>query len=210
MTYQELNGLTDWWNTGKNYINESIESAGQWVGSTVFDAYDWTKTKSQDLTDSTTEQLVEFQESVEKLFNLQNEVDKALANLPENSEVYQRLNEKRQEARGLFTEYIKPAWQKFIEWAGYENQANYNSSLQLGAIPLGIAAVLGAVSVAGYYISQSMELEREIINDPELKKKYLENRGMSLIDFGGSQQYLLFGGIALGVLGVVYVMRKNK
>lgn len=216
MRYQELNGIADWWDTGKDYFSEAVEYASDvasdtWdvVSTTVTGAYDWTKEKTGQISDDAMAELKNFQKAIERLFETQKKVDQALANLPENSPTRHRLEAKRQESRGLFQQHILPGWKQFSQWAGFEQAIDYNGGTVngMGALPLAIPIVLGGVAVALGWINKVENIEMAILNDPELKKEYAAQQGTSIATIGQTGKYIAWG---LGAIAVIYGLKLIK
>jgi len=199
MRYQELNGITDWFESAVDTVSSGITEAADWVSESASESYDWAAEKAAELTAESKATLKDFQDKMNKLFATQDKVDQAIESLPSNSPLRQKLEAKRQESRGMFEEYVLPAWKKFSEWAGFESDSDYGG---MGfVVTLGIAAVLGAVAVSMYYINGAQELELEILNDPELKKQYVASHGSSLAAISNIGKYIMWG---LGGVAVLY------
>lgn len=199
-SYQELNGITDWFSDAYNTVTQSVSDAASWASGYVSGSYDWVAQKASELTATTKKQLEDFQAAVENLFDTQKEVDQAIESLPEGADK-QRLLAKKMEARGTFEEYVLPAWQSFREWAGFNQNDDFGQNF--GVVPfVGLAAVLGATTAAMYYINKSQELEMQILNDPALSKTYVATRG-SLFSLGDAPKYIAFG--LVGIAAVYFL-----
>lgn len=198
--YQDLNGFTDWFEQGFDAVKKTVSDVSEAVAYGLTSSYDWISNKSSELTAESKATLVEFQKEMENLFKLQSEVDKALATMPEDSPDRKRLEAKKNQARGIFEEYLLPAWKNFVAWSGMEGKDS--SYAGMGAVPFGIAVVLGSVYVALKWVKQAGEIEKQILNDPALKKSYAVAKASGFAAMGQNLQYIGWG---LGILGAAYL-----
>lgn len=207
--HQDLNQIGNWFSDAFNTITDKVSDAMLWASESYDSSYNWASAKASQLTASSRKQLEDFQAAVESLFKTQKQVDEALNALPDGP-LKTRLENKKKEARGMFTGYVLPAWESFLNWSGMSSNANFGGNA-FGAIPfIGIAAVLGAVSVAMVYVTQSHNLEKQILNDPELAKVFVTERAKSgLFNIGGSTQYLVMGAVGLGGIFLLSQMVKK-
>ena len=200
-----MNGLNDWWESGKEMLSTVVDIADT-AADYVVPGYGWMKDKAEELTNESKATLQEFEDKMDRLLKTQKEVDQAIATLPENSPARARLEAKRRESRGVFSEYILPAWEKFKVWA-YDEEVD--SMAGLGALPIvGIAAVLGSVSVAIYWIESNQDLEEQILADPDLKEIYAKQRGAGIAQIASLGKYAVIGGGLFAAIYVVNMFRK--
>lgn len=210
-TYQQLGqmGMGNWFTDVINTVSDKVSDAALWASESFDSSYNWAQAKASQLTASNKKQLEDFQAAVQALMKTQKEVDEKLNALPEGP-LKARLENKKKESRGYFTTYIMPAWESFVEWTGMGSAANFGHS-QMGAVPfIGLAAVLGAVSVAMTWVYKSHQIEKEILNDPELAKIFVQERGkLGSFGIGKAAEYVAIGAVGIGAIYLFSLMRKD-
>jgi len=214
MQHQQLNGITDWWESGTDLFSEAVEYASGVASDTwsmqssmITGAYDWVSEKAGEISDDAMLTLKDFQKKMSALFKTQREVDEAIASLPENSPLRAKLEAKRQESRGVFEEFILPAWNSFSEWAGFEEASNFGGGDQgMGVLISGttVLVVLGAVSVAIVWVNKAHALELAILDDPDLKQQFVAQHGSTIAAVGQIGKYVMWG---IGGIALIYVLK---
>lgn len=177
--------------------------------------------------------------NMQELTALQERIDNAIAALPEGSDKQRLENQKAEArgffnqyvlpaymnlynvavsvksgSEGIL-DSISSWWSGLFSGGdfGYGQQVRFGmGALVIPALPLGWVVAVGIIGLAGsasYYISQQMQRELAILNDPaftaEQKKALIE--GGSLYGILGQAKWLV---IAAGVAGIGYLYFKNK
>lgn len=158
--------------------------------------------------------IAEAKTKMQELINAQAKVDKGIEAMPEGPEKA-RLKKLRDDNRGVFSEYVLPAWKKLqnllsedtsVPSAGGSTWYNpttwfsgYDEPDTLGLIPLiPVAAVLAATALVGY-VGNSIVVENRILSDPHFsaaqKTSLLQNSALSNLSsvFGQAKWVLLLG-----------------
>lgn len=208
---QELNGITDWFSDAIDYTSDKISDAALWVTEktgTTSDALAMTEeidAQLNKLSAGFKAKINEFRTAIASLFETQKKVDEALETLPEGPDK-ERLLAQRAESRGIFSEYILPAWNQFQEWIGGEGSYSGMGFAVTGTMIATAGVVVAAISIAIPYIYSAERIEMAILNDPALAKSYVASRG-SLFSLGSAPKY-----IAIGIVGIagLYFLGSKK
>lgn len=201
-TPQQLNGITDWFSDAVEYASDKISDAALWATEqtgTTSDALAFTNEidlQLGKLSAGFKAKVDEFRTSMAKLFDTQNKVDEAIESMPEGPDK-ERLMSKRAESRGIFSQYVVPAWNQFQQWIGGEGAYSGMGFVVTGTMIATAGAVVAVISVALPYIYSSERIEMAILNDPALAKTYVASRG-SFFNLGPVPKYALIGAIGIG------------
>ena len=207
-SYQDLNGITDWFQDAVDYTSDKVSDAALWATEatgTTQDALALTEQiddQVNQLSAGFKSKINEFRTMMAKLFETQNKVDEAIESLPDGAEK-QRLMAKRDESRGKFMTFIMPAWNKFQDWMGEGDYAGMGLAIT-GTMVATAGAVVAAISIALPYIYSNYKLEQQILNDPALAKTYVATRG-SLFSLGNLPVYV---GLGIAGIGGIYLLSK--
>lgn len=116
-----MNQMDGWLSDAWQSVTGGAVSAWKYVEGAASGTYEYAMNK-----------ITEVSRQIEELLGLQSQVDKALAKMPEGADKA-RLMALRAESRGIFSQYIAPAWEKIkLALSSDEVQGNM-SGLQISA-----------------------------------------------------------------------------
>lgn len=110
----------------------------------------------------------------DELNKAQEKTDLALEYLKkDHPDIYEKLNQQKEEARGFFSTMVKPAYEYLIDLLGIpeNNGMGFLPLIPLSAIVIGTVASTAAVIAAVAYFkeaSHAVEKEEQILNDPTI------------------------------------------
>lgn len=193
------------------------DDVGNWFEDT-FTTPDFVKQAESWLTELKDDAIWKIQEAIDemnRLLEIQNDVDQAIAELPDDAPEKSKLIKERDESRGAFEDYVLPAWSKFASLVGIDQDPEKakEATVTMGAVPVIVGVVgVGAVAAAAaviYWSKRHYDREETILQDAELAKTFYSQTGITgnLAKITNTLKWplIILGATGLGYVGLKYV-----
>jgi hypothetical protein len=178
--------------------------------------------------ESARKSLAEFVEYMGKLSSIQKAVDAGVAKISDPVKKKQ-MQQKVAESRGIFTNYILPAWNKILPYLPEAIKSVSPKPTAMGLLPLAIPAVIAGIPTAtiltiggilsatgavGYAIAQ-YNSEMKFLSDPSIpasvKEKYLGTTGSTLSNISNiTRNITLIAGLGIAGYVAFMIMKARK